>query len=1065
MPGIFDRVVKEDPAPVRRINPRVSPDLETIVMKCLEKDKRRRYPTAKALADDLDCYLRGEAISARPRTLGYRALRFAARHRAPVAAASAAGIALAAMAVLALLRPAHFVFRVTPAGAVVTVDADSFPVTASEHRHRVRPGRHRIRVTAPDFEPFETEDYVERGATRDVRIALERQLGAVTIECEPRGEVVLDGVRHGTPFKRRLPTGRTEVWAELEGHFRRRLALDVRRDGLVEKRVTLPRAVAWSTSEQNWWGDQQVGDVDGDGVSDFATLYLGHTLRVLSGASGREIVRKELGLHCSGTPEMWVDLDGDGRKEMFTAHAMDAVVHRFGMVTMTGEPLWMQTARLAMRGETAETGASLTPLTALPGDLDGDDRVDVVVLRADLTLAAHSARSGALLWEHRLREIMWPPVQDQDRDGDRAPELLLWSDRSMRSVDGRTGALRWEHAMRSVPTAGPMTVLARNEVAYAGDGAFTRVSLSDGAAERLERADVPAAGLVWDRWLVCSRDGRLEGWDLADVRRVWTRPAPSRFHLQFLSRDGPPRAMAYEDEGRRLVALRIDTGGEEWRFPSHAPVTQVDLLADGVCVRAGSRVTVVDPATAAPRWLVDLPGPVQCGPFVEDYDGDGASEIFFGTANGYVVCVDARGRDLFSVWIGRHLRTLYFFDLERDGLRDIYVASAGAAAIRLSRVLWQVRTDNAVRSQPVLHDVDRDGTPDAILPVRMNGDGWQIAAFSGRDGRILWLQEFVHDMIHGVTLADVEGDARPEVVAWDKPDHHVRILDVGDGRTLRRVRVPSFGYADIAAADLDGDATPDLVTLGWYNDTACAAVSGRTGSVLWERRLGGQPPWRRAAVADVTGDGRPELFVTTQSNLVCALDGATGATVWEQRLNVGLRAGLAIARFKRDGPLVAVGSTTGGHLFALDAAKGTMLWSRTGMGSAGSTPEIADVDGDGAVEIVIGSNGIFCVSGDGDVRWRFDSPFVPGDVVVADLDGDGKLEAVAGAVDGVVYCLDAAKGGLRWAWDSRLDPKAAPQQIEGGVAVADMDGDGVKDVVVGAYNFTITCLSGRGRVR
>jgi hypothetical protein len=59
------RVMERLPAPPRLINPNVERDLETICLKCLEKDPQRRYADAEALALDLERYLSGEAISAK----------------------------------------------------------------------------------------------------------------------------------------------------------------------------------------------------------------------------------------------------------------------------------------------------------------------------------------------------------------------------------------------------------------------------------------------------------------------------------------------------------------------------------------------------------------------------------------------------------------------------------------------------------------------------------------------------------------------------------------------------------------------------------------------------------------------------------------------------------------------------------------------------------------------------------------------------------------------------------------------------------------------------------------
>jgi hypothetical protein len=104
---MLHQVLTQEPPSPRSLNSQIPRDLETICLKCLQKEPSKRYARAGVLADDVDAFLAGEPIQARPVSLLEKTLKWVRRRPAAsgfVAASCIAVLSLVGLGVCELSR-------------------------------------------------------------------------------------------------------------------------------------------------------------------------------------------------------------------------------------------------------------------------------------------------------------------------------------------------------------------------------------------------------------------------------------------------------------------------------------------------------------------------------------------------------------------------------------------------------------------------------------------------------------------------------------------------------------------------------------------------------------------------------------------------------------------------------------------------------------------------------------------------------------------------------------------------------------------------------------------------
>ncbi len=337
-------------------------------------------------------------------------------------------------------------------------------------------------------------------------------------------------------------------------------------------------------------------------------------------------------------------------------------------------------------------------------------------------------------------------------------------------------------------------------------------------------------------------------------------------------------------------------------------------------------------------------GGIQASPGLSDLNGDGVLDVTIATTSNVLAAYTFRGGSAKTLWRRQDgplvpngpngmITTPALGYLDTDDRQDLATGSWGQAlgansgANGATLAGWPKWLRDTIWSSPAIGDVDGDGVHDVVVggdcegnavgtqPCGTTGGGY-VWAFN-RDGSEKW-RWFLRGQ-----------------VIWSSP----------------------------ALADLNRDGAQDVVvgTGGYWpepNGRVITALNGKTGKELWHTntpaRVVGSP-----SLADVNGDGRPDVFVVTYGGYLMGINGANGSQLWGAKcirdggscsdLNAGTKSGVALADIDGDGRIEAI--TQGEQkLRVYDAASGalesTVRSSYSGtIYAPANSPTVAQVNG------------------------------------------------------------------------------------------------------------------------
>ncbi|BBM82727.1 protein kinase domain-containing protein [Candidatus Uabimicrobium amorphum] len=904
--AIFAAISVKDPVMPRKLVPDLPRDLETICMKCLEKSPAKRYPTARALHNDLQNFIHGGNIKAKPVGITAKTMRFVRRNKMVFSLACILVVSVTTLAYQFLFAPGTLYLKLKGDKQILTanifIDDEFLPVQKS---YSLASGYHEVTIKHPQYQTLRFSVKLAPGEERNIEKQLKRIQGKITLKS-PISGIRVTCIHQETQekfhffapvYEYELPKGDYECIFEKDNYFAQQRKLHIGPNRIVNVDIDLESMLVWK--------------------QDFAQK-----------------------IHDIAT----ADIDKDGRDELYVTRDEGSIT---SFDILSRQELWSFVSNLRSFG-----GIDFH-------DINHDGVLDIVYTHQNEFFILDGNTHNKIFTE----PSWWGGRYGfYDENGDGYDDVILANHhRGIRCIDMKSGKDLWRRPMRNFKAASAQILdfITPTQILYpTTDYDFVLFDVKRKIQRPILKMQDASLVAFDEKHLFFSNRQTLSCIEKRKLSQKWAWKASSQHMIKIqvcdIDNDHREEVIVVADH---LYCLDSEDGSLKWKSQQPCGFTTTftpivtDLNKDNnreIIVSGDNRVLIFNNRGAQISELKFASKLKKLK--IADVSGDGFLEILCLLEKSILAMNPTKGlkktykNDLFL-----NARSLIPVDVNNDEVCDAIVANTLGEIYCLDgknfQKIWQIK-------QPEETPIYLQNVTSRKQLIVNHREKISLYDLQGNLEKDLVLSPYNQGV--NMQIVNLNNDEVPEII-YSLEGH---IYCFSDGNLLWKKPFPlRHGLVDFV--DVNNNGFKDVIVLSEIRDdlgySFVVCFEGQSGSLLWKEETmyaGG----KLLGPMVLQGSTGPLLFVTQHAGTVSHINFRNGKTIWQKQLTTGAIINHAqVGNF--DGvagdEIIVFGDDA--EIVSLDVSTGKRNWiqfSEDGFSNRDFNTLVADIDKDGTLDVV-----------------------------------------------------------------------------------------------------------------